>query len=923
MASSEKALEEMLLEAGDKLLKPPSSVNELLLLLDQVENYLSRVEQSPSKSMQAALCPSLKALVAIELLRHSDMDVKVAVASCISEITRITAPDAPYDDDQMKEIFQLIVASFEKLFEMSGRSYSKRVSILETVAKVRSCVVMLDLECDSLILEMFQHFLKAIREDHPENVFSSMETIMSLVLEESEDISPELLSPLLASVKKENQDVLPIARKLGEKVMENCAAKLRPYMMQAVQSMGNSLNDYSKIVTSICQETSDTVEHNDTNASGEQLADESKLSERNVSDEPQQVAKEVSQEVACPGTSDSGMEKAPKSVMSNGTARAVTDDSTAEPQSPKKKLDRCHRVNQSKSSDGAPKAETDGLESQKVVKSETKSDQITKKTRGRKPNTLMAPAEASDPSRTDGEKEAVQMLDREKGHSKETDNVPSEGPSTKDEAVPSGQEKETQVQLSSPTGSQGEVANVASPPSQNLTDGSRSKRGRRGPKKKESTSQEADPGSPSVPKEVLPSDHDEDEAKPSTAAISKKESEATSDSEAKPHRRSGKKASSGNASDKTPAPVDIAKESVRTSDSEAKSQRKSNKKVDEKNAHEDESSGKEQEGKKKQGKGKSVSEKDVVEEASNKKIVSSPRAAAKTSKRDQAQPEETSVTKSKRKRTPGKEEAAETPLSVKGHGENLVGAKIKVWWPIDHQFYKGVIDSFNPVKKKHKVLYDDGDEEILNLRKERWEFIGDKVSDGDQEADLSSPDASEMHQKKKTKTNLDSSTKQARSDASSKRGGGTSASKSKVEARKSGSKSRDDGKVNGKSKEDTPKAVGKSKDGGGKSKDDTPKASSKLKDETQKTAGKSKDDNQKVSTKSKDETPKISSSKSKGETPKTGSKSNANGSSSKGKSGSSKVHESEESSKGKLSDSAKAQENETKSGKKRPRKVNG
>lgn len=63
----------------------------------------------------------------------------------------------------MQEIFQLIVAAFEKLFDTSSRSYSKRVSILETVAKVRSCVVMLDLECDALIIEMFQHFLKAIR----------------------------------------------------------------------------------------------------------------------------------------------------------------------------------------------------------------------------------------------------------------------------------------------------------------------------------------------------------------------------------------------------------------------------------------------------------------------------------------------------------------------------------------------------------------------------------------------------------------------------------------------------------------------------------------------------------------------------------------------------------------------------------------
>lgn len=78
------------------------------------------MEQSPSESMKTALSPSMKALVADELLRHQDADVKVAVASCISEITRITAPDAPYEDDQMKVLefcyfCYLIIFSFSFL----------------------------------------------------------------------------------------------------------------------------------------------------------------------------------------------------------------------------------------------------------------------------------------------------------------------------------------------------------------------------------------------------------------------------------------------------------------------------------------------------------------------------------------------------------------------------------------------------------------------------------------------------------------------------------------------------------------------------------------------------------------------------------------------------------------------------------------
>jgi hypothetical protein len=60
-------------------------------------------------------------------------------------------------------VLRLIVSSFENLHDMTSRWYETRVTILEIVAKVRLCVLMLDLECDALILEMFQLFLKTIR----------------------------------------------------------------------------------------------------------------------------------------------------------------------------------------------------------------------------------------------------------------------------------------------------------------------------------------------------------------------------------------------------------------------------------------------------------------------------------------------------------------------------------------------------------------------------------------------------------------------------------------------------------------------------------------------------------------------------------------------------------------------------------------
>ena len=62
--------------------------------------------------MQGAFFPSIKALINNKILRHAEMDVKISVVPCIIEITRITTPNAPYKDEQMKEIFQLIVTAF-------------------------------------------------------------------------------------------------------------------------------------------------------------------------------------------------------------------------------------------------------------------------------------------------------------------------------------------------------------------------------------------------------------------------------------------------------------------------------------------------------------------------------------------------------------------------------------------------------------------------------------------------------------------------------------------------------------------------------------------------------------------------------------------------------------------------------------------
>lgn len=64
---------------------------------------------------------------------------------------------------------------------------------------------------------------------------------------------------------------MPIARRLGERVIGNCAEKIKPYLMQEVKSLSIALDDYSKIVASTCQESMDDAQENENlNGSGQQ-----------------------------------------------------------------------------------------------------------------------------------------------------------------------------------------------------------------------------------------------------------------------------------------------------------------------------------------------------------------------------------------------------------------------------------------------------------------------------------------------------------------------------------------------------------------------------------------------------------------------------------------------------------------------------
>ncbi|GJZ21246.1 phospholipase-like protein [Tanacetum coccineum] len=226
-----------------------------------MEKLLNRVQlhkgkEMLSESMKYAMRPIIEALVAKQLLRHPDMNVNISVACCICDVLRIMNDNAPYNDEQMKDFFELAVITFEKL---SGGCSTKLFKVLRTLSHLSYSLLKSDLLLKGLIVRIFKQFLTSA-DSNSSGAVSKMKQIMIIIIEQSKLLDRELVNLLVTSVKKENQITSPVCWKLGDEVLKKCAAKLEPHLPdQVAKEECNSLRESVQPVRSCKDATTHTV----------------------------------------------------------------------------------------------------------------------------------------------------------------------------------------------------------------------------------------------------------------------------------------------------------------------------------------------------------------------------------------------------------------------------------------------------------------------------------------------------------------------------------------------------------------------------------------------------------------------------------------------------------------------------------------
>ncbi|GJZ07222.1 phospholipase-like protein [Tanacetum coccineum] len=175
----------------------------------------------------------------------------------------------------MKDFFELVVITFEKLSSESGGCCDKMIKVLRTLDSCKLSVEDVADSLDGLIVWTIRNkFLLNFAEtplchgvaavgikvwsgslESSDVIIIKMKKILTIIIEESEPLNLELVDLLVTSVRKENQIASPVCWELGDKVIKTCAAKLKPFLPDKVCDIGIALYDYciKKCHFDVCQ----------------------------------------------------------------------------------------------------------------------------------------------------------------------------------------------------------------------------------------------------------------------------------------------------------------------------------------------------------------------------------------------------------------------------------------------------------------------------------------------------------------------------------------------------------------------------------------------------------------------------------------------------------------------------------------------
>jgi sister-chromatid-cohesion protein PDS5 len=200
----------------DKLAGKGLTADQIVKKLHALHDQLEKQDQDEID--KNSLSTARAELIHKTILFHKDQGVRAYTACCLAELLRLYAPDAPYTQAELRDIFQFFIGQLKdglKNSETASAYHNQYFSLLESLSTVKSAVLVCDLPSgDELMNEFFTTFFYIVRRGTANKKMESfMGDILIAVLDECQSVPQTVLDTILAQF----MDKDPVSR-LGTRV---------------------------------------------------------------------------------------------------------------------------------------------------------------------------------------------------------------------------------------------------------------------------------------------------------------------------------------------------------------------------------------------------------------------------------------------------------------------------------------------------------------------------------------------------------------------------------------------------------------------------------------------------------------------------------------------------------------------------------
>ncbi|RPD56961.1 hypothetical protein L226DRAFT_491089 [Lentinus tigrinus ALCF2SS1-7] len=216
----------------DKLVGKGLTTDALQKKLKQLHQELAEMDQEHVDV--ASLHAVRKDLISTTILLHKDRGVKAYTACCLADLLRLYAPDAPYTQNELRDIFQFFFRQLSTgLKGADSAYYNEYFHLLESLSTVKSVVLVCDLpNGDELMVDIFRDFFGLVRRDLPKKIELFMADILIALIDECQSLPSDVLETIMAQFTDKNAKMDQPSYRLAVQVCNATADKLQRHVCQ-------------------------------------------------------------------------------------------------------------------------------------------------------------------------------------------------------------------------------------------------------------------------------------------------------------------------------------------------------------------------------------------------------------------------------------------------------------------------------------------------------------------------------------------------------------------------------------------------------------------------------------------------------------------------------------------------------------------